>query len=274
MIRFLRNTTTSIRVPVSPLPLPYGTITRPQPSAETCSRPVIAACTRTVLIAEDDLATQRLLERGLKGLNGFKVVLVSNGQEALDHLEKHPVDVLVTDLQMPVMDGYHLIGEVASRFPHIPILVVTGTSPEDHCFRPVHLGALLIFAKPPRLTSLIEEIQAAVERPRDGEIRGLSLQSLLQVLTWERKDCTLIVRSKGGSGLLYVRDGHLIHGAIRDRQGLQAIYEILGWEDIHVELVNVCKVEASISTSLPEILLEAAVIRDQGQEVPDLSHAV
>lgn len=225
-------------------------------------RPGQVEATRTVLVADDDQAFLCLLTRAFRGLPGFKVVTVPNGRLALRYLERNQVDVLVTDLQMPVLDGYSLIGEVAARFPHIPVFVITGASPEMHQYRPIHLGALLVFPKPPHLSSLLEEVQSAVERPLDGDIRGLSLQSLLQVLEWERKDCTMIVHGEEATGLLYIKDGQLIHGAVRDRQGLLAVLEILGWHLIRVEFVNTCKVESSISASLPNILMEAALAKD------------
>ena len=271
MIRLLRPTgsTPQLSAPISPkAPAPEHSA----PAA--CGRPIVQEATRTVLVAEDDQAMQRILERGLRGLNGFKVVIVPNGQEALTYLQSHKVDALVTDLQMPVMDGYHLIGQVASRYPHIPIFVVTATSPEEHGYRPVHQGALLVFPKPPKLAILLEEIQAAVERPLDGEVRGLSLQSLLQVLEWERKDCTLIVRSGQRTGLLYVREGQLIHGALRDLEGLHCVHEILSWDQIEVELVNVCKVEATLHQSLPALLMDAAIARDHRQVGPCAARAV
>lgn len=230
--------------------------TRPQ------GRPRIEAPTRTVLVVEDDRATQSFLNRGLRGLNGFRVLLANHGQEALDLLSREEVDVLVTDLQMPVLDGYQLIGEVSARYPHIPIIVVTSTPPEEHGYTPISLGAMSLFAKPPRLSALMDEIRLAAEKPKDAAIRGLSLASLLQLLSWERKSCTLVVRAPEGLGLLYVQEGQLIHGAHRDREGEAAVFEILGWEDIHVEMVSTCRVEATLEAPLEEILMDAAVAKD------------
>ncbi len=225
-------------------------------------RPRIQEPTRTLLLVEDDRATQSFLMRGLRGLNGFRILLADHGQDALDLLLQEEVDVLVTDLQMPVLDGYQLIGEVSARYPHIPIIVVTGTSPEEHAYLPFRLGAMSLFAKPPRLSALMEEIRTAVEKPKDAAIRGLSLASLLQLLSWERKSCTLVVRAPEGLGLLYVMEGQLIHGAFRDREGQAAVFEILGWEDIHVEMVSTCRVEPTLQAPLEELLMDAAVAKD------------
>ena len=225
-------------------------------------RPRIQEPNRTVLLVEDDRATQSFLSRGLRGLNGFRVLVASHGQEALDLLLREEVDVLVTDLQMPVLDGYQLIGEVSARYPHIPIIVVTSTPPEEHAYLPFRLGAMSLFAKPPRLSALMEEIRTAAEKPMDADIRGLSLASLLQLLSWERKSCTLVVRGVEGLGLLYVLEGRLIHGAFRDVEGEAAVFEILAWDDIHVEMVSTCRVEPTLNAPLEEVLMDAAVAKD------------
>ena len=231
-------------------------------SAPPPGRPRLQEPTRTVLLVEDDRATQSFLNRGLRGLNGFRVLLANHGQEALDLLLREAVDVLVTDLQMPVLDGYQLIGEVSARYPHIPIIVVTSTPPEEHAYRPFRLGAMSLFAKPPRLSALMDEIRVAAEKPKDAAIRGLSLASLLQLLSWEKKSCTLVVRGPAGLGLLYVLEGQLIHGAHRDVEGQEAVFEILAWDDIHVEMVSTCRVEPTLRAPLEEILMDAAVAKD------------
>ncbi len=225
-------------------------------------RPKLEEPTRTLLVVEDDRATQSFLTRGLRGLAGFRILLAQHGQEALDILQKEEVHVLCTDLQMPVLDGYQLIGEVSARYPHIPILVVTGEPVEKHQYAPFHLGAMSLFAKPPRLSALMEEIRLAAAKPLDADIRGLSLQSLLQLLQWERKTCTLIIRGPQGMGLIYIQEGQVIHGAYRDKEGRDAVFEILSWDDIHIEMVSTCKVIPTLNAPLEELLMDAAVAKD------------
>ena len=58
--------------------------------------------------------------------NGFSVVLrAGNGKQALEALEKQPVDIIFTDIEMPVMDGLVLIKEVRNKYPHIKIAVLS-----------------------------------------------------------------------------------------------------------------------------------------------------
>lgn len=217
---------------------------------------------KTVLVAEDERATQNLCRVGLRGLAGFRILVVSNGAEALEILQDETVHVLVTDLNMPVMDGFNLIAVVGERYPQIPILVMTSMQEAEHQNVPLCLGALRILAKPVRLSMLMEEIKAAAQREPDGMVKGITLNSLLQLMEWERKNATLTVRGQGGLGLLYVKEGQLIHAAFRDLDGLEAAYRILAWAGPQIEFVDTCKVDRTIEMPLAEILLNAAFLKD------------
>jgi hypothetical protein len=93
-------------------------------------------------------------------------------------------------------------------------------------------------------------------------VRGLGLASILQLMNWERRTATLTVRSRHGTGYLYVKDGELIHAAQGKESGLVAAYQLLSWDDIQVEFVFKCKIRPTIDLPLTEILMNLAVIRD------------
>ncbi len=232
---------------------------RPRPLAHT------ETPTRTLLVVEDDRATQSLYRQGLKGLAGFRILIASDGAQAMEILRSEPVNVLVTDLNMPVMDGFNLIARASRLYPQIPIIVMTGLGESQHLNSPLQLGAVRILTKPPRLTLLMDEIKAAALFEPSGMVRGIGLNSLLQLLNWENKSCTLTVKSEAGMGLLYLKRGEVVHAAYRDQEGLPAAYEILTWDRPDIEFVDTCRVEATIDLPLTEILMNAAMITDHRQ---------
>jgi DNA-binding response OmpR family regulator len=224
--------------------------------------PTKEAPQKTVLVVEDDRSTLNLYRMGLKGLQEFRILLAENGMKALEILQVEAVDVLVTDLSMPVMDGFKLIAIVCERYPSIPILVMTGLPESEHQNTPLYIGALRILNKPPRLSLLMDEIRSAAQRKPDGMVKGIALGSLLQLMSWEQKSCTMTVRSGSELGYLYVKDGELIHAALRDLDVLQSAYSILNWERPEVEFVDACRVERTLDLPVTEILLNAAMIQD------------
>lgn len=243
----------------------------PNPPFAKWRPPVHDGPEKVLLVAEDDRAVLSLYRMGLKGLSGFKIILMENGQKALEVLRSQHVDVLLTDLQMPVMDGFGLIAKAASDYPALPIIVMTAMDEKEHGNRPLSMGAFRIMSKPPHLSKLMEEIKAAAFQEPTGLVRGISLSSLLQLLNWERKSCTLTVKTLKDRGQLYFRDGELIHALHLDSEGLPAAYEILGWERPEVEFVDTCRVQATIKDlPITEILMNVAMITDHsGKETTE-----
>jgi hypothetical protein len=145
----------------------------------------------------------------------------------------------------------------------VPIIVMTGLDESQHLNTPLQLGAVRILTKPPRLTILMEAIKAAAQFEPAGMVRGIGLNSILQLLNWERKSCTLTVKSEAGMGLLYLKQGEVVHAAYRAETGLPAAYEILTWDRPDIEFVETCRVEPSIDLPLTELLMNAALITDR-----------
>ena len=85
----------------------------------------------TILIAEDHPITSRILSFVLQN-SGYNVLVATNGKEALEHMESLEVDLLITDLYMPHMDGITLVKSLRSdeRYTELPI-ILTSVSGED-----------------------------------------------------------------------------------------------------------------------------------------------
>jgi CheY-like chemotaxis protein len=223
---------------------------------------------RTVLLVEDEASTLRFYLAGLRGLQEFRLLSAANGAEALGQVQSQPVDVVVTDLKMPVLDGYSLIAILGERYPSLPVIVLTAVSDPHMLNRAVELGALRILAKPVRLSTLMDEIRAAAAVPPQGLVHGLPLSSLLQLLNWERRTATLTVRARESAGYLYVREGELVHAACEQDEGLPAALRILGWAAARVEFVETCRVQATMAIPIPELLLAVAVHQDRPPQPP------
>ena len=108
---------------------------------------------RIVLIVEDSEQCASTLEIALLSIPGVEIARVSGGAEALEFLRGQQgaeVCALVTDLNMPRMDGFELIEQVRADHPHarIPIVVVSGATDPQAPARVRQLGADAYFSKP------------------------------------------------------------------------------------------------------------------------------
>jgi two-component system, cell cycle sensor histidine kinase and response regulator CckA len=84
----------------------------------------------TVLLVDDEDMLRHLLARALAGA-GFRVLEATNGEEALEMARtvKSPINLVVTDIRMPVMDGIEFARSFRPQFPSVPILFMTGKEP-------------------------------------------------------------------------------------------------------------------------------------------------
>src|SRR5579884_2294099 len=81
----------------------------------------------SILLVEDSENTAAMLEIALQDMPGVELVAARCGVEALQHLTAEPVDAIVTDLNMPRMDGFELIARIRrdETLAHIPVVVVS-----------------------------------------------------------------------------------------------------------------------------------------------------
>jgi|ERR671918_2808661 CheY-like chemotaxis protein len=83
-----------------------------------------------ILIVEDEAITRSDFAK-LLALRGHEVMEAADGQQALNLLEQHQFKVVITDLALPKVTGFGLIGEIRRKWPNIPIILVTAyLSPE------------------------------------------------------------------------------------------------------------------------------------------------
>jgi two-component system capsular synthesis sensor histidine kinase RcsC len=118
-----------------------------------------------ILIAEDNETNRLLLEEQLTLLGCGEIVTVEDGKQALTQLERQRFDILVTDLLMPVMDGYALAREARRRWPRMPVIAATAAVTPKERERCEAAGVARIVTKPMSLASLREALSAVAALP-------------------------------------------------------------------------------------------------------------
>lgn len=116
----------------------------------------------TVLVADDDKGTRMVLSKILRA-RGLEVVMASDGMRARMVLEDNPnIQVLVTDVLMPVLDGRELVASLRrdARFQDLSIIVMSATVTVGEITRLLELGASRFLAKPVSEDALCEELDA------------------------------------------------------------------------------------------------------------------
>lgn len=221
-----------------------------------------------VLIAEDDLKLQKFLDIQMrKYKDQFEVLFASNGEEAIKILKQKYISLLVTDIQMPKMDGMALLSYINSKHPHIPCIVMTAHPLLGLKEKISNDNLLKIFQKPFKFEDLIQTILQTFEQEvPDGTLKGISVASFLQMIQLEEKTCLLEVHSPGkGKGLIYFKEGIPYDAVYGDLKGEDAAYKIIAMDkaEISFKVLPRRKVTRRIEAELTSMIMEAMRRKDE-----------
>ncbi len=114
----------------------------------------------TILVIEDEASNRLLIERVLS-TRGYRCLPASNGREALDILDHELVDLILTDLSMPAMDGYRVTQLIRERpgLAHVPVVAVTAYALSDENEAALQAGCNEYLTKPFKPRQLLELVE-------------------------------------------------------------------------------------------------------------------
>jgi len=221
--------------------------------------------TTSLLLVEDDEFVRLALTRALNRTGVFAVMPAEHGERALELLGEHQVDAILTDLQMPVMDGLTLLGHLLERGVRTPVAVMTGQRITPELAEQLQrFGIAATFTKPVELSALADELQRSLSPTTVGRITGVTLFGFLQLLEVERKTALIVVHSGNEEGRLYFDSGALVHAETRRLRGLAAVNEVVGWPDPRLEIFyRRTARDRTIDQPLQQVLMEAARLLDE-----------
>ncbi|NWG00852.1 MAG: sigma-54-dependent Fis family transcriptional regulator [Thermoanaerobaculaceae bacterium] len=117
-----------------------------------------------VVVVDDDEGSRRAMAMGLRRV-GWEVVEFDGGEAAVEYVAGGaPIDVLVTDVRMPGMDGYEVLRQVRERRPELGILMVTAFGDVEDAVRALKAGADDYLTKPVNLLELRKRVEHLLER--------------------------------------------------------------------------------------------------------------
>lgn len=157
-----------------------------------------------VLIVEDDASLREAVSDTLK-LSDYEVIEADCGEAAIARLNEAQVDFIVSDVNMPGMDGHELLAYVRQNQPQIPFLLVTAYATVEKAVSALHAGAIDYLVKPFQPEQLIDLLErhgnqpsASIDEPIANEV------SSQQVLMLARKvavtDSTTLISGESGTG--------------------------------------------------------------------------
>ncbi len=222
---------------------------------------------KNVLIVDDEERYLLSIQSGFTVYkNQLNIITAANGKKAIEVLHSEPIDLVVTDLKMPEMDGYELLAYIASHFSSIPTIVMTAFGTEDAESKIKKMGTLKLLEKPIDFDQLADAIFQCLELvTHKGQLTGISLASFLQIIEMEAKTCLLEIQgAEPESGLFFFQKGALYSALYKNMKGEKAALEMLklGPVKISIRKTPSRKVTKQISTSLMSLLMDVAKDKD------------
>lgn len=223
------------------------------------------AQTHTILLVDDEDNSRFAMSRFLEARGTYHVVCAESAEEALAHLRDADVDLVITDIKMPGIDGFELVTWLKANRPKIRVVMTTAYGSLQVREQSMKLGALHYMEKPVDLEKLKDYLHSLFKQDSwQGSIRDLDLFGYIQLVTATTSNLVLRVTSGGQSGELYIRNGQIVHAACGDSLGEDAFYTIFNWSGGEVEDLQWIEPEqTTIDQTTSYLLVEAARRRDE-----------
>jgi len=135
---------------------------------------------RSILIVDDCRTTRKIIASYLKGA-GYNMITAANGVEAIEKLVGTKVDFVITDLNMPQMDGIELLRWIRSNatFRHLPLAILTTDQADLSRVKAISTGASAYLTKPITKELLINEVRQIAEANKVGILLDLKIKILV-----------------------------------------------------------------------------------------------
>jgi CheY-like chemotaxis protein len=226
-----------------------------------------------ILFVDDDadfLLTLRDLYE-MMSERSWQIHSATSANQALEILDSQKIDLVVVDVNMPVIDGIQLIGILQRRHPGLKRAVLTGLATPEKRAASLANGADLFIEKatsPEGYKSIFamlgELLQWAPREGFQGVLRKVGLQDVIQMECLARNASILEVYNQNVLGRIYIEDGQLVHAVAGEIKGEPALYRLLSLPGGSFELAQFePPPEKTLAGQWEMLLMEAARVKDE-----------
>jgi CheY-like chemotaxis protein len=242
------------------------------------------------LFVDDDATFLTTLTNLLKQISkahwAFRTA--TNAAQALEHLKAQPVDIVVLDIEMPVMDGIEFLRLLRRTNPGQRVVMLSARLDEASRKTTMELGASLFLEKPSTadgfkgLFAALDVLASSAPQSGFRGVMQVGLQDVVQMECLGRKSSIIAIATENRRGQIFIREGEIIHALFGKLQGEMALYGLLGLSGGEFTVQPFTEPERqTISGQYEFLLMEAARLRDEnsldspkpGGRAPELSAA-
>ncbi len=189
---------------------------------------------KKVLIVDDEETLTWSMSKSLsKDKDKYEVIIANNGREALALLEKNNIDLVITDIRMPDINGLDLLVKIKKTYPDTKVIIMTAYGSSDVQKEANQRGSLYYVEKPFEISDIRKIIVDMIGKKKgfQGKVFGLQLTDIIQMNCLGRLTTALIITRNGEKGTIYLNEGEIVHAECGEQKGTEAFYSILSWQE-------------------------------------------
>ena len=189
---------------------------------------------KNILIVDDEETLTWSMAKSLsKDREKYEVFIANNGREALNLLEKNKIDLVISDIRMPDINGLDLLVKIRKEYPQTKVIIMTAYGSSDVQKEANRRGSLYYVEKPFEISDIRKIIIDLIGKKKGfrGKIFGLQLTDIIQMNCLSRLTTTLIITRDGERGIIYLNEGEIVHAECGEHKGTEAFYKILSWQE-------------------------------------------
>ncbi|OUS29675.1 sigma-54-dependent Fis family transcriptional regulator [Gammaproteobacteria bacterium 45_16_T64] len=158
-----------------------------------------------IMIVEDDTDLREVIVDTLE-MEGFSVISACDGEEALLQLSRHSVSLVISDVNMPRLDGYQLLRKMATDWPQLPVLIMTAYGSISNAVEAIRNGAIDYMEKPFSTQTLLATVKRHLpsEKMIDGDEPVAEDEETIRLFQLAKKvagtDSTVMIMGESGTG--------------------------------------------------------------------------
>ena len=225
---------------------------------------------KRVLVVDDEEDMLWMLQRNLnKGMPDVEILAAKSGEEALAILSDKNINLVITDINMPGMNGLDLLIEINNRYPQTGVIIMTAYPSNAYKNEAMLSGSLRFIEKPFDINDMRSAIQQVLKENEgfQGTVDGIELMDIVQFNGLSRATAALKVTTTNHEGMIFFKNGEVVHAMCDNESGEKAFFTILGFQG--GTLQNIRGVEppiVSIKKGLESLLFEVALKSDEKEE--------
>jgi len=230
-----------------------------------------------ILLLDDDQDLLDLYREILTQLpSNPEIFTAATGSRALTMLESEPFTLLVSDLNMPKMDGLQVLSIVRRKFPALRTVVLTSILDEQFRARAYSMGVDMFWQKPTteaEIKQFLECVESLIGPETKSGFRGMQSKGLVDIVQLEclsRNSTVLKITHGPLVGRIWILDGEVTDAATDNLAGEAAFRQILSWKDGNFESLPADRARPrAIMNSYQGLLLETVQAQDEAQSLAE-----